>query len=67
MPVNRCAHAARRGKRVFLAGQFADAGVIQREIDRAIHEQAMRANGFRIIPIVLGVWAAEICRAQVLD
>lgn len=37
----------------FLSGQFADAGVIQREIDRAIHEQAMRADGFRIIPIVL--------------
>ena len=37
----------------FLSGQFADAGVIKREIDRAIHEQAMRADGFRIIPIVL--------------
>lgn len=37
----------------FLSGQFADAGVIQREIDRAIHEQAMRADGFRVIPIVL--------------
>ena len=37
----------------FLSGQFADAGVIQREIDRAIHEQAMRPDGFRIIPIVL--------------
>lgn len=37
----------------FLSGQFADAGNIQREIDRAIHEQAMRADGFRVIPIVL--------------
>lgn len=37
----------------FLSGQFADAGVIHREIDRAIHEQAMRADGFRVIPIVL--------------
>ncbi len=37
----------------FLSGQFADAGVIQREINRAIHEQAMRADGFRVIPIVL--------------
>ncbi len=37
----------------FLSGQFTDAGVIQREIDRAIHEQAMRPDGFRIIPIVL--------------
>jgi hypothetical protein len=37
----------------FLSGQFADAGVIQREIDRAIHEQTMRADGFRVIPIVL--------------
>ena len=37
----------------FLSGQFADAGVIQREIDRAIHEQAMRVDGFRVIPIVL--------------
>lgn len=37
----------------FLSGQFADAGVIQREIDRAIHEQAMRSDGFRVIPIVL--------------
>lgn len=37
----------------FLSGQFADAGVIQREIDRAIHEQAMRVDGFKVIPIVL--------------
>jgi len=37
----------------FLSGQFADAGVIKREIDRAIHEQTMRADGFKIIPIVL--------------
>lgn len=37
----------------FLSGQFVDAGVIQREIDRAIHEQAMRTDGFRVIPIVL--------------
>ena len=37
----------------FLSGQFADAGVIKREIDRANHEQTMRADGFRIIPIVL--------------
>jgi hypothetical protein len=37
----------------FLSGEFVDAGVIQREIDRAIHEQAMRADGFRVIPIVL--------------
>jgi hypothetical protein len=37
----------------FLSGQFVDAGVIKREIDRAIHEQAMRDGGFKIIPIVL--------------
>ena len=37
----------------FLSGQFADAGVIQREIDRALHEQAMRTDGFKVIPIVL--------------
>jgi len=37
----------------FLSDQFVDAGVIRREIDRAVHEQAMRENGFRIIPIVL--------------
>ena len=37
----------------FLSGQFTDAGVIQREIDRAIHEQATRVDGFRVIPIVL--------------
>jgi hypothetical protein len=37
----------------FLSGQFADTGVIQREIDRAIHEQAMRPEGFKVIPIVL--------------
>jgi hypothetical protein len=37
----------------FLSGQFADAGVIRREIDRAIHEHALRADGFRVIPIVL--------------
>jgi hypothetical protein len=37
----------------FLSGDFADAGVIKREIDRAIHEQTMRADGFRVIPLVL--------------
>lgn len=37
----------------FLSGQFADTGVIQSEINRAVHEQALRDGGFKIIPIVL--------------
>lgn len=37
----------------FLSAQFVDEGVVQREVDRAIHEQAMRVDGFRVIPIVL--------------
>ena len=30
-----------------------DAGVIGKEIDRAIHEAAMRGESFRVIPLVL--------------
>ena len=37
----------------FLSGQFADEGVIQREINRAIYEQTMRTERFEVIPIVL--------------
>lgn len=37
----------------FLSSEFADEGVINREIERAIHERAMRAGGFGVIPIVL--------------
>ncbi len=37
----------------FLSAEFTDAGVIRKEVDKAIHEQATRADGFKIIPIVL--------------
>jgi hypothetical protein len=37
----------------FISGDYVDAGVIQNEIDRAIHEAAMRNESFRIIPLVL--------------
>jgi hypothetical protein len=37
----------------FISGEYVDAGVIGKEIDRALHEAAMRPNGFRIIPLVL--------------
>lgn len=37
----------------FISGQYVDAGVIRKEIDRALHEEALRKDGFRIIPLVL--------------
>ena len=37
----------------FISGDYVDAGVIGKEIDRAIHEAATRGGGFRIIPLVL--------------
>lgn len=37
----------------FISGEYLDAGVIGKEIDRAIHEAAIRPEGFRIIPLVL--------------
>jgi TIR domain len=37
----------------FISGEYVDAGVIRKEIDRAIHEAAMRSDSFRIIPLVL--------------
>lgn len=37
----------------FVSADYADAGVIEKEIDRAIHEAAMRPEGFRLITIVL--------------
>lgn len=37
----------------FISGEYADAGVIRKEIDRAVHEAAMRGELFRIIPLVL--------------
>lgn len=37
----------------FISGEYVDAGVISKEIDRAIHEAAMRSGSFRIIPLVL--------------
>lgn len=37
----------------FISGDYVDAGVIANEIDRAIHEAAIRDVGFRIIPLVL--------------
>ena len=37
----------------FISGDYVDTGVIQREIDRALHEAAMRKEPFRIIPLVL--------------
>jgi len=37
----------------FISEDFVDSGVIRNEINRAIHEQAMRSDGFRVIPLVL--------------
>jgi hypothetical protein len=37
----------------FISGDYEDAGVIKQEIDRAAHEQAMRPEGFKTIPLVL--------------
>ena len=37
----------------FISGDYVDAGVIAKEIDRAIHEATIRGAGFRIIPLVL--------------
>ena len=37
----------------FISGEYVDAGVITREIDRALHEATLRKDGFRIIPLVL--------------
>lgn len=37
----------------FISAEYVDAGVIKKEIDRAIHEEAMRSDSFRIIPLVL--------------
>lgn len=37
----------------FISGEYADAGVIGKEIDRALHEAAIRGDAFRIIPLVL--------------
>ena len=37
----------------FISGDYVDAGVIRKEIDRAIHEATTRGVGFRIIPLVL--------------
>jgi len=37
----------------FISGEYVDAGVIRKEIDRAIHEATMRGESFRVIPLVL--------------
>ena len=37
----------------FISGEYVDAGVIRKEVDRAIHETAMRGDAFRVIPLVL--------------
>lgn len=37
----------------FVSGNFIDAGVIGQEVDRALHENALRPDGFKIIPLVL--------------
>jgi hypothetical protein len=37
----------------FISADYVDAGVIGKEIDRAIHEAALRKDSFRIIPLVL--------------
>ena len=37
----------------FISGEYVDAGVIRKEIDRAVHEAAMRGDTFRVIPLVL--------------
>lgn len=37
----------------FISGEYVDTGVIRKEVDRAIHEAAMRDGQFRVIPLVL--------------
>lgn len=37
----------------FISADYVDAGVIKKEVDRAVHEAAMRSDSFRIIPLVL--------------
>lgn len=37
----------------FISSDYVDAGVISKEIDRAVHEAALRKDSFRIIPLVL--------------
>lgn len=37
----------------FISGEYVDAGVIRKEVDRAVHEAAMRGDQFRVIPLVL--------------
>jgi hypothetical protein len=37
----------------FISGEYQDEGVIAAEVDRAIHESALRPDGFKIIPLVL--------------
>lgn len=37
----------------FISGEYVDAGVIRKEVDRALHEAAMRGDAFRVIPLVL--------------
>lgn len=37
----------------FISGDYVDAGVIKNEVERAIHERAMRGEAFRVIPLVL--------------
>ena len=37
----------------FISSDYVDSGVIGKEIDRAIHEAAIRNDSFRIIPLVL--------------
>ncbi len=37
----------------FISSDYVDSGVIKKEIDRAIHEAAMRNDSFRIIQLVL--------------
>jgi hypothetical protein len=37
----------------FISKEYIDAGVIRKEIDRALHEAATRPESFRIIPLVL--------------
>jgi hypothetical protein len=37
----------------FISKEYVDAGVIRKEIDRALHEAATRPDSFRIIPLVL--------------
>jgi hypothetical protein len=37
----------------FISNEYVDAGVIRKEIDRALYEAAIRVDSFRIIPLVL--------------